>query len=55
MANVHEAIEACLHVDSGHVMLWDEAMLVVEEKKNRGILAVYHPRELSLHTITLSL
>ena len=28
--------------------------LVVEEKKNRDILATYHPREMSLHTITLS-
>jgi len=28
--------------------------LVVEEKRNREILATYHPRELSLHTITLS-
>jgi predicted RNase H-like HicB family nuclease len=28
--------------------------LVVEEKRNRDILATYHPREMSLHTITLS-
>ena len=28
--------------------------LIVEEKSNREILAAYHPRELSLHTITLS-
>jgi len=27
--------------------------LIVEEKKNRDILRAYHPRELSLHTITL--
>ena len=27
--------------------------LIVEEKRNREILATYHPRELSLHTITL--
>jgi predicted RNase H-like HicB family nuclease len=27
--------------------------LVVEEKKNRDILRTYHPKELSLHTITL--
>ena len=27
--------------------------LIVEEKKNRDILQTYHPRELSLHTITL--
>lgn len=27
--------------------------LIVEEKKNRDILKTYHPRELSLHTITL--
>jgi predicted RNA binding protein YcfA (HicA-like mRNA interferase family) len=27
--------------------------LIVEEKKNRDILQAYHPRELSLHTITL--
>jgi predicted RNase H-like HicB family nuclease len=27
--------------------------LIVEEKKNRDILKAYHPRELSLHTITL--
>jgi predicted RNase H-like HicB family nuclease len=27
--------------------------LIVEEKRNRGILRTYHPRELSLHTITL--
>ena len=29
--------------------------LVIEEKKNRDILKTYHPRELSLHTITLQL
>jgi predicted RNase H-like HicB family nuclease len=28
--------------------------LIVEEERNREILAAYHPRELSLHTITLS-
>ncbi len=28
--------------------------LIAEEKKNREILAAYHPRELSFHTITLS-
>jgi predicted RNase H-like HicB family nuclease len=28
--------------------------LIVEEKKNRDILKTYHPKELSLHTITLS-
>jgi predicted RNase H-like HicB family nuclease len=27
--------------------------LVVEEKKNRDILRTYHPKEVSLHTITL--
>lgn len=27
--------------------------LVIEEKKNQEILKSYHPRELSLHTITL--
>ena len=27
--------------------------LIVEEKKNRDILKTYHPRELSLHTITV--
>jgi predicted RNase H-like HicB family nuclease len=27
--------------------------LIVEEKKNRQILETYHPRELSLHTITV--
>jgi predicted RNase H-like HicB family nuclease len=27
--------------------------LIVEEKKNRDILKTYHPKELSLHTITL--
>jgi predicted RNase H-like HicB family nuclease len=27
--------------------------LIVEEKRNRDILRTYHPRELSLHTITL--
>ncbi len=27
--------------------------LVLEEKKNQEILKNYHPRELSLHTITL--
>jgi predicted RNase H-like HicB family nuclease len=27
--------------------------LIAEEKKNQEILASYHPRELSLHTITL--
>ncbi|MBZ5544369.1 MAG: type II toxin-antitoxin system HicB family antitoxin [Acidobacteriia bacterium] len=27
--------------------------LVAEEKRNREVLASYHPRELSLHTITL--
>lgn len=27
--------------------------LIAEEKNNREILASYHPRELSLHTITL--
>jgi predicted RNase H-like HicB family nuclease len=27
--------------------------LIVEEKKNRDILRTYHPKELSLHTITL--
>jgi predicted RNase H-like HicB family nuclease len=26
--------------------------LIVEEKNNRDILRTYHPRELSLHTIT---
>jgi predicted RNase H-like HicB family nuclease len=28
--------------------------LITEEKKNREILETYRPRELSLHTITLS-
>ena len=28
--------------------------LVAKEKKNRGLLAAYHPREMSLHTITVS-
>jgi hypothetical protein len=28
--------------------------LIVEEKRNRDILRTYHPRELSLHTISLS-
>jgi predicted RNase H-like HicB family nuclease len=28
--------------------------LIVEEKKKRDILRTYHPKELSLHTITLS-
>ena len=28
--------------------------LVAEEKKNRDVLAAYHPREMSLHTITVS-
>jgi len=28
--------------------------LIVEEKGNREILEAYHPKELSLHTITLS-
>jgi len=27
--------------------------LIVEEKENRDILKTYHPREMSLHTITL--
>lgn len=27
--------------------------LILEEKKNREILENYHPKELSLHTITL--
>jgi len=27
--------------------------LITEDKKNRDILAKYHPEELSLHTITL--
>jgi len=27
--------------------------LIIEEKKNREILKSYHPKELSLHTITL--
>jgi predicted RNase H-like HicB family nuclease len=27
--------------------------LIVEEKRNREILRTYHPKELSLHTITL--
>jgi len=27
--------------------------LIVEEKKNRDILQTYHPKELSLHTVTL--
>jgi len=27
--------------------------LIVEEKKNGEILRTYHPKELSLHTITL--
>ncbi len=27
--------------------------LIIEEKKNRDILRTYHPREVSLHTITL--
>jgi predicted RNase H-like HicB family nuclease len=27
--------------------------LILEEKKNRDILKSYHPKELSLHTITL--
>ena len=27
--------------------------LIIEEKKNREILNTYHPREVSLHTITL--
>ena len=27
--------------------------LIAEEKNNREVLASYHPRELSLHTITL--
>lgn len=27
--------------------------LISEEKENRRILATYHPREISLHTITL--
>ncbi len=27
--------------------------LIAEEKKNRDILETYHPKELSLHTITL--
>jgi len=27
--------------------------LVVEEKKNRDILETYHPKEFSLHTITI--
>jgi len=27
--------------------------LIVEEKKNRGLLKTYHLKELSLHTITL--
>jgi len=27
--------------------------LIADEKKNREILASYHPRELSFHTITL--
>jgi len=28
--------------------------LILEDKKNRDILKAYHPRELSLHTITVS-
>jgi len=28
--------------------------LILEEKKNRDILKAYHPRELSLHTITVT-
>ena len=27
--------------------------LIVEEKRNRDILKAYHPKELSLHTITV--
>lgn len=27
--------------------------LVIEEKKNRDLLEAYHPKEFSLHTITL--
>ena len=27
--------------------------LTVEEKRNRDILRIYHPKELSLHTVTL--
>ena len=27
--------------------------LIVEEKRNREILRMYHPKEVSLHTITL--
>ena len=27
--------------------------LIIEEKKNRDILKAYHPKEFSLHTITL--
>ncbi len=27
--------------------------LIIEEKKNRDILRTYHPKEVSLHTITL--
>ncbi len=27
--------------------------LVIEEKKNRDIIKAYHPKELSLHTITI--
>lgn len=40
-------------VDEALQNIREVIQLVLEEKKNQDILETYHPKELSLHTITL--
>lgn len=40
-------------LDEALVNIREVISLVLEEKRNRDVLKSYHPKELSLHTITL--